>query len=218
MSDTCCQSEHLTHSSQTRSPQLRQWKSDDEYIDDQDRDSSWSHKSPWGQLATLKFVHFGRKLGERLCHDDTVADFGGNDGTASYGFYVEHKIKPLVIDCEPKRLEFAEKVYSLSTYQSFIEHMPELADKSIDWGFTSHTIEHLRDVRAGLREIARVVRRGCCFVVPLERKSHAMDNHAHAICFTQPRQWKKLLNDNGWNVLETKRAGDHEVHIFAAPR
>ena len=80
-------------------------------------------------------VQFGTLLGVSLFHDDTVADFGGNDGHASYQFYLAHKIKPLVIDCEPHRLEYAAKIYGLSTYETFIERMPELKDASIDWGF-----------------------------------------------------------------------------------
>ena len=153
-----------------------------------------------------------------MCHDDTVADFGGNDGFASYNFYVVHKIKPLVIDCEPHRLEYADKAYGLSTYQTFIERMPELANKGISWGFCSHTLEHTRDTSAALREMSRIIKYGCYFIVPLERLSHGRRNHAHAISVTQPRQWKRLLTDNGWRVEKCEKFGDHEAHLYAEPR
>lgn len=156
-------------------------------------------------------------LGDRLYHDDKVADFGGNDGYAAYNFYLAHKIKPLVIDCEPKRIEHADKVYKLSTYQTFIEHMPELADDSIDWGYTSHTLEHTRDTAKAMREMARVIKRGCMFIVPLEDLRHARRNHAHAICFTRVRDWVKMLERNGWKTISSSNSGKHEAHIYAEP-
>lgn len=160
---------------------------------------------------------FGKFLGPELCHDDSVADFGGNDGYAANEFYMAHKIKPLVIDCEPKRLEHADKVYRLPTYQSFIESMKELRSASIDWGFSSHTLEHTRDTAKALREMARVIKRGCYFVLPLERLSHARRNHAHAICFTRPRDWKRLMEANGWCVVKMRRVHEHELHAYGAP-
>lgn len=200
------------------SRRIRNWQSDSEYVADQDRESSWSSQDkPWGDAAASKFVLFGRYLGDRLCHDDTVADFGGNDGYAAHCFYLVHKIKPLVVDCEPKRLDNADKVFKLPTYQSFIEDMKELANKSIDWGFTSHTLEHTRDTAKALREIARVIKRGCYFVLPLENLAHAKRNHAHAICFTRVCDWARLLESNGWRILDKGKIGAHEAQMYAEP-
>lgn len=197
------------------SPTLRTWQSDSDYIADQDAESSWSHKSSWGESAAMKFVHFGKEID--LFHDDTVADFGGNDGYAAYNFYLRHKVKPIVVDCEPKRLDHASKVYLLPTLQRFIEEMPELADKSVDWGFCSHTLEHCRDAAKAFREISRVVSRMCYFVVPLEEPGHAKENHAHAICFQRPIQWRRMAEANGWRVLKGKRMLEPEYHFIGVP-
>ncbi len=146
-----------------------------------------------------------------------MADFGGNDGWAAYCFYSRHKIKPLVVDCEPKRLHYAASHYKLPIYESFIENMSGLASKSIDWGFTSHTMEHMREPEKALREISRVIKRGCCFILPLEDLHHARKNHAHAICFTRVRDWVKMLEANGWKVIIKQKAHQHEAHIYAEP-
>lgn len=202
-----------------RSRRTREWQSDEEYIADQDEISSWSSQnSVWGDAAASKLINFGFFLGGRLCHDDKIADFGGNDGYSAHNFYLIHKIKPLVVDCEPKRLKHAKEAYGLKTLQAFIEDMHELPDKSIDWGFTSHTLEHTRDTEKAIREIARVVRRGCCFILPLEDMHHAKRNHAHAICFTKMAGWIKLLEGNGWKIVESSDVHEHEVHIFAEPK
>lgn len=215
---TSCRSGRNTHSAEKPSRQTREWQSDEDYIKDQDETSSWSSQnSLWGEAAATKFVKFGAWLGDRLCHDDKVADFGGNDGYAAFNFYLKHKVKPLVVDCEPKRIEHAEKRFKLSTYQTFIEKMPELADDSIDWGFTSHTLEHTRDTAQAMREMARVIKRGCYFVLPLEDLWHARKNHSHAICFTKVKDWVKMLEENGWKVAHYEKVGDHEAQMFAEP-
>lgn len=174
----------------------------------------------WGDAASLKFVKFGDWLDRNgwLFHNDTVADFGGNDGRSAFCFYQKHKIKPLVVDCEPLRLQHAATYYKMSTYQAFIENMKDLRDKSIDWGFCSHTLEHTRDTEGAMREIARIVKRGCYFVVPLENLSHARANHAHAICFTQMKDWKKLLIKNGWNVKFGEKVATYEAQFYAEPK
>jgi hypothetical protein len=199
------------------SRRTREWLSDEEYVSDQDKDSTWSEGTVWGDAAANKFVQFGTLLGDRLYHDDRVADFGGNDGWAALNFYMVHKVKPLVVDCEPKRLAHAENIRKLPVYRTFIESMPDLTDKSIDWGFTSHTLEHTRDTAAAILEIARVVKRGCMFIMPLENLRHARNNHAHAICFTKLKDWEDLLKNNGWKMIISDKVGDHEAQIFAEP-
>lgn len=147
-----------------------------------------------------------------------MADFGGNDGYSAYNFYLLHKIKPLVVDCEPKRIAHAREVFKMPVYQTFIESMPELADKSIDWSFTSHTLEHTRDTEAAIREISRVTKRGCLFVLPLEDMKHARKNHAHAICFNKASGWVKMIEANGWKVTRYSTQHEHETHILAEPK
>jgi ubiquinone/menaquinone biosynthesis C-methylase UbiE len=156
----------------------------------------------------------------QMFHDDTVADFGGNDGYAANEFFKAHAIKPLVVDCEPQRIEHARVVYGLSTYEAFIEDMKDLADKSIDWGFCSHTLEHTRDTAKALREIARVVKRGCLFILPIEDEEHAARNMAHACHADSLKEWKALVLANGWKVTKhgARRPIPQECYIMAVPK
>lgn len=196
----------------------RNWDSDEAYVESQDKDSSWSHLSLWGHEAARKFAAYGLYLGKRLCHDDTAADFGGNDGTAAHAFYRAHGIKPLVIDCEPKRLEYAESAYGLPTLRCFLEDMSALPSGCIDWGFCSHTLEHVRDQHKVLREIRRVVKRGCGFIVPLESHHSAEENEAHTFHCETLRGWRALLEECGWRVVEARKSKVRsEAHLFAEP-
>lgn len=165
----------------------------------------------------MAFGHALIRTGQ-LYHDDTVADFGGNDGYAANEFFKAHAIKPLVVDCDPKRLEHAWRAYGISTYESFLEDMKDLVDKSIDWGFCSHTLEHTRYTAKALREISRVVNRGCLFILPIEDEEHVKVNPAHATHATCLREWKKIVSDNGWRVVNAKRPVKQECFIMARPR
>jgi ubiquinone/menaquinone biosynthesis C-methylase UbiE len=201
------------------SPIVRTWDSDELYLEDQDGDSSWSHSTAWGENAAMKFMAYGDTLKERgwFYHDDTVADFGGNDGFAAHQFYLRHGVKPIVIDCAANRLEFAAASYGLVTVQCFLEDI-QLPDKSIDWGFCSHTMEHTRDPELALAEIARVVKRACAFIVPLEKPENAKENRAHCVGCPTVDGWKKLMHRD-WIVKGSARTlGREEAQIFARPR
>jgi SAM-dependent methyltransferase len=182
----------------------------------QQRDCSWSHKSEWGKAAAIKFIAYGKTLGDRLCHDDVVADFGGNDGYASHEFYVIHKVKPIVIDCDPMKIDFAARNYGLDTCETMVEEMP-FPDKYVDWGFCCHTAEHFQDTGKALREMSRVIRRGCAFVLPLEDHAHGRMNHAHHFSTTRPRVWERILRENGWAVIDAVRH-PHEYHVITEPK
>jgi SAM-dependent methyltransferase len=203
----------------TRGAVVHTWDSDDAYIADQDKDSSWSHDTAWGECAATKFMDYGDKIRAFgwLYHDDTVADFGGNDGFAAHQFFLRHGIKPLVIDCEPRRLAFAAREYGLKTLRCFIEDIP-LPGKSIDWGFCSHTLEHTRDVGRAIAELARVVKRACAFVVPLEKPDVARRNPAHSVGCATLKEWKELLKPH-WVIKGSGRAVCRtEGQLFALPR
>jgi len=198
---------------------IRSWDNDDQYVRDQATDSSWSHDTAWGEAAALKFMSVGDTLlatGE-LFHNDTIADFGGNDGFAAHQFYRRHGIRPTVIDCEPRRIAFAHREYKLDTVQCFLEDIP-LPDNSIDWGFCSHTLEHTRDVDKAISEISRVVKRGCAFILPLETRDQTLQNIAHAVNCSTMTQWKKLLTPH-WTIRGSARTKSCiEAQIFAIPR
>ncbi len=163
-------------------------------------------------------MKYGCEIQEYMCHDDRVADFGGNDGWAAYQFYLIHKIKPLVVDCEPMRLQHAWQAYGLKTFETFIEDMNGLPDKSIDWGFSSHTMEHCRDTAKALREMSRVVGRLCFFILPLESRRHAKDNHGHCVSFTKVDGWLKLIRKNGWKIVREAKVFHDEAQIYAIPK
>jgi len=198
---------------------VHRWDTDEAYIADQNTDNSWSHETEWGECAAMKFMMYGDRIKELgyLYHDDTAADFGGNDGFAANQFYLRHGIKPMVIDCEPRRLAFAKQEYGLEILRCFLEDIP-LSDNSIDWGFCSHTMEHTRDVDAALSEIARVIKRACWFILPLETVENALKNPAHSVACPTLKEWRRLMKPY-WVIKGTEVGSCRgEARVFAIPR
>lgn len=153
----------------------------------------------------------------KLFHNDRVADFGGNDGYASNEFYKALAIKPTVVDCEPRRLDHAAKAYNLPTVLAFLEDMNMLKNKCFDWGYCSHVMEHMRDPEGALQEMARVIKRGCLFILPIEDEEHASMNSAHAIQANSMKEWKELIGENGWHVASWRKPLRQECFIVAEP-
>ena len=107
----------------------------------QDQDSSWSHKSEFGKLTTMHF---------KMCFDDTedwgkIADFGGNDGFVAFnsGLDVTN------IDADPERTKFSNGRFQIETICANLCKLP-LEDDTYDWGFCSHTLEHIEDHSDGV--------------------------------------------------------------------
>lgn len=156
-------------------------------------------------MASTRSAGFAAWLTESgyLFHDDVVADFGGNDGTAARAFFAVSCVKPVVVDCEPARLDFAAQS-GLQVRRAFLEDLSSFPDKSVRHAFCSHTMEHCRDAAKALREIARVVSGYCYFVFPIEKHEHGEANHAHAIVCESAALWKSLLIANGWRIVKGK--------------
>lgn len=192
----------------------RDWATDAAYLKAQSDDGLWLHKNACRTGPASAFIRFGESLGNDLCHNDIVADIGGNDGFSANAFYLAHKIRPIVVDCLPDRLAHADRAYRLTTVECFIDQHIPLDDNAIDWAFCSHTLEHVRDLNAAISEIARVVRRGVYFVVPIEDASSHME---HAYDIRRVSTWRKFISKH-FKVKLAKSAFSKEAHIYGVPR
>lgn len=155
----------------------------------QDQYSSWSHKSPWGKRAAKRMQEFVETV-----KPDSVADFGGNDGSALASVNVKERWN---VDGDPERARFAAERYGLNSACVNLEHLP-FPDGSFGWGFSSHTLEHVTDLEAAWNEAKRCVREGIWVVVPVESEESFAKNPAHLRRHTH-EEWCELL---GLEVVE----------------
>ena len=134
----------------------------------QDKENSWSHESVWGQMALENF---------RLCFEGkegTVADFGGNDGFVA----AQSGMDVTVIDAMPNRVRYADSKYRVKAICADLTSIP-VEDGAFDWGYCSHTLEHVPDIEAAWGEIKRLCKVGCYVVLPVEGEEQFESNPAH---------------------------------------
>jgi len=143
---------------------------------------SWSHASQYGRRGANRMLLFSQMIDK----DDNVVDFGGNDG-----FVATHRPGTAVVDFSKPRVAYARYVYGLDARHGRLEELP-CKDKEFDWGFCSHTLEHVEDLGASLAEIKRVCKKGCFVVVPVESKEEFDKNPYHLRHHTH-EEWLDLL-------------------------
>ena len=83
-------------------------------------------------------------------------------------------------------------------------------------------MEHMRDPDNALKEMARVVKRVCAFVLPLEKEEHAKMNSAHAIACSTFTAWRRVIKPH-WKILAAatltnERGARLEAMALAMPR
>lgn len=171
----------------------------DEYRSLQENENSRSRgDSAWGALSEARVEAFYKGIYKDVFEDDTFADFGGNDGRSAQRFRDLSQCHVKVLDMSPSRLAVARE-NGLETLECELSKVP-LPDESIDWGFCSHTLEHVLDLDKTLREMHRLIKRGIFFVIPLEDAELVKKSVAHVRYSPDPEWWAKQLEAAGFVV------------------
>ena len=147
----------------------RVWEVDQE----QEKGNSWSHASEFGERAKERMLQFLEKVDPQ----GRIVDFGGNDGYAANAAK-EEGYDAEVLDGSLARVAFAREQFGLKAHLAKLENTG-LEDGYCEWGFCSHTLEHVHDLDAVVRELRRVCRKGVWVVVPLESEESFAMNDAH---------------------------------------
>ena len=172
----------------------------------QSEHSSRSRISVWGQLAVTRVRLMASYFKNWMYEDDSCADFGGGDGFVAEEFKAESTIPMIVVDAVPDRIE-AARAHGLRAIEADLCAIP-LDDGTIDWGFCSHTLEHVDDPRRALAELFRVAGRAIFFVLPIEDAKAAAANPAHVTHFEKPEGWRDLIEAAGFIVADWWHVAD----------
>ena len=128
-------------------------------------------------------------------HDPgTFADFGGWAGEAI--LRSKHGDMGTLIEGDPKASSLANS-HGVNSVCANLLSIP-IPDKTFDWGFCSHVLEHVEDVQKAWSEIKRCCKKGVYVVVPTETKEEAEKNPAHVHC-ADADGWANLL---GIEIIE----------------
>lgn len=196
----------------------------DSYEAIQHSESSWSHDSVWGLNAidNARVFHDHLIRSGALAEDDVFADFGGNDGTVAAQWQQWNMAmgwpatKALSVDMDSIKQHKGKNLYPSVEFVNGRLESIGLPDAWVDWGYCSHTLEHVEDVAAAFAEIARVTARGLYVVVPVETDAFRLEyNPAHLRASEDIEQWKAWLNHPDMTLhLWGKPLSKNEFHLL----
>ena len=190
---------------------------DSEYERIQDEDNSWNYNSVYGEHACESAETYYNMIKNIHEPGDTFADFGGNDGTAANWWLNNTDCGTAYsIDMSKDRQEWGRGAYPRVTFiNSRIESI-DLPDDSVRWGFCSHTLEHLKDFKAGLGEIHRIITTALYVVIPLEV---GKSGSSHMRMSPSPLDWlNSMANDKLPTYMWHKPFTLPEIHVFYMSR
>jgi ubiquinone/menaquinone biosynthesis C-methylase UbiE len=184
-------------------------RSDTETIAAQD-EKGWTSRFQWRDFVANNMIRFGSAIG----NIESIVDFGGGDGYASHKFYKQFGVKPIVIDCDKEKTDYAKSVYSLPSITAFIEDVP-LDDNAVKFGFSSHTLEHCRKPDKAAKELNRIVRESIYLVLPLAENDDDYDDHPdHVIRCDTPKDWDEILIPAGLRPYWRQMLKGNEYHAI----
>lgn len=157
--------------------------------------TSWGYDSAFGENSKSAMKMFI----EGMAPTGMIIDFGGNDGTAAKQA-VSMGVPAMVVDSSPSRVFYAINANGIPAVLSELESI-SLPDGFVDWGFCSHTLEHVNDFEKTWAEIKRVCSKGCFVVVPVEEEEKFAENPAHKRRHTH-EEWLEMMG--AYPVMKTK--------------
>ncbi len=133
-----------------------------------------------------------------------ILDIGGGTGEVSEILYVEHHFPPsTLVDISQDGVNISQEKSGVKSSLKFDGYNIPLEDRSIDFGFSTHVLEHVPNPRQFLREIHRVCKKA--FIeVPIDFSDNIptkdLLSFGHINIFT-PSTARFLIESEGFKIL-----------------
>ena len=129
----------------------------------QEEGNYWGHLGAAGQRAMERIG----MMVDLLSPTGKLVDIGGNDGTVAWTIKKGYDLDCTVVDVSPFKVAFATFEAGVKAVCCDAIDTP-FADNEFEWGFCSHTLEHVEDLDAVLAEAHRICEKGLFVVIPIE--------------------------------------------------
>lgn len=132
-----------------------------------------------------------------------ILDIGGGMGEVSEVLFQGYSFPPSkLIEISKDAVTLARKKEGIKEALEFDGYMIPLPDRSIDFGFATHVLEHVPDPRRFLREVNRVCKRA--FIeIPIDYSNNIPTKHllsyGHVNVFT-PSTARFLIESEGFKI------------------
>ncbi len=167
---------------------------DSNYIKLQEEGSDWSYNSSWGnQMAKALegWFHPGKDL------NDSVLDVGCGEGRGVRTLLdLGHKNVSGIDLTQAKVDKGASEGLNLICGDV---HTNILGHKSVDYIFTSHTLEHMYDLPLVLKNLIDATRKQIWFIIPIRETKDfvARHNPSHVWPINDPKEFTGILDSLG---------------------
>lgn len=135
---------------------------DESYRQLQIEGSDWSYGSKWGDLMEEAILEMTAHLNK----DASLLDIGCGEGRGLDALKLAGFTNLFGCDISPEKINRArEKGFTI--YEEDFHTTPSIGDKSIDYVFSSHTLEHAYDLELAFKNIGRITKSELMFVIPI---------------------------------------------------
>ncbi len=161
------------------------------YIELQEVGSDWSYNTIWGDQMVKAIDDWVARI---VPAGAIVLDLGCGEGR---GVETLERLgcKAIGVDLCKVKLEVGIS-RGLDLRYDDIHKLVSFGDKSVDYTFASHCLEHTLDIEMALRSILRVTRRQLLYIVPIRETQEfvAKYNPAHTSPIGDPSELLNLLD------------------------
>ena len=177
------------------------------YGEEQDDHSSWSSESNFGKASAAGAVILLEWF--KVGFDETIVDFGGNDGLVPSNMIANGWTNIWSIEACPRRSHKSHQAFGIRTICADLQRIP-IEGQPFDWGYCSHTVEHIEDLEMAWEEMKRLCKKGIIVVAPVETEAEFKDNPAHKRR-QKAQEWcdilgLELMQDRGVEMVGVWRA------------
>lgn len=172
-----------------------------------DPDSSEFDKiqAGWRQLGAI-FKAKNIALTYQPSSDDIILDVGGGMGEVSEILVDTHSFPPIaLVDISKNAVELATVKRQIKQSSVFDGYTIDLPDKSVDFAFATHVLEHVPEPRRFLRELHRVAKK--VFIeIPIDYSPNHINakyllSYGHVNVFA-PSTARFYLESEGFKILK----------------
>ncbi len=177
----------------------------DDYYADSEEDEFSRIQRGWRQLgARFKAANIAKAYLPKP--EDCILDIGGGMGDVSAELVNAHSFPRIaLVDISASGVRIAEARPEIKDATVFDGYQVDVADRSVDFAFATHVLEHVPDPRKFLREVHRLSKRA--FIeIPIDYHHRSINakvllSYGHVNVFT-PSTARFLLESEGFKILQ----------------
>lgn len=167
----------------------------EEYQNLQKDGSSWSYNSGWGDQMEDAILNWFAK---DLPKDSTIIDIGCGEGRGVKALLDNGFLNVSGIDLTSEKLNVG-KLKGLNLIEGDLHDLSNIKDKSYEYGFCSHTLEHMINIKEVIKNLLRVISKKLYYIIPIHESKEFVQIHnpSHISPIKYSKEFTDILDELG---------------------